>query len=57
MKPIIFSPLMDGIYAEQKKEDLRAYVMDRLKIFNEEELNVELVIIASVLHLEGEWRD
>ena len=48
-KPIIFSTYLSGVYSEVDREELRAYIHERLRVFNEEELNVELVIFDEAL--------
>lgn len=40
---------MTKSYQSVKREDLRAYVLEKLKIFNEEEYNVQLVVFDQVL--------
>jgi dynein heavy chain 1 len=48
-KPILFSTYLTGTYSEVSREDLRQYIHERLRVFNEEELNVELVIFDEAL--------
>lgn len=48
-KPILFSNYLSKTYMSVKREDLRKHIQARLKTFNEEELNVQLVVFDSVL--------
>jgi dynein heavy chain 1 len=48
-KPILFSNWMTKTYTSVGQEELRQHVEARLKVFYEEELNVELVVFDSVL--------
>eukprot|EP00916_Digyalum_oweni_P025987 GHVL01042788.1.p1 GENE.GHVL01042788.1~~GHVL01042788.1.p1 ORF type:complete len:2866 (+),score=438.01 GHVL01042788.1:781-8598(+) len=48
-RPILFSCYMARSYQEVNREELRILVQDKLKLFNEEELNVQLVIFDQVL--------
>jgi dynein heavy chain 1 len=48
-KPILFSNWMTKTYSSVGQEELRQHVEARLKVFYEEELNVELVVFDSVL--------
>merc|ERR1719440_100663 len=40
---------MNGLYAEATREELRALILEKMKVFYEEELSVHLVIFDEVL--------
>lgn len=48
-RPILFSSWMSKFYESVDREELRAHVQARLKVFNEEELDVQLVVFDEVL--------
>merc|ERR1719506_629086 len=48
-RPIYFSTYLRENYEEASREELREYIQAKLAVFNEEELNVELVIFDDAL--------
>lgn len=48
-RPILFTNYLTKSYKSVEREELRKYVIARLKIFYEEELNVPIVVFDSVL--------
>lgn len=48
-KPILYSRWLDGSYSSVDRGTLRSYLEGRLRQFNEEELNVPLVLFDDVL--------
>ena len=48
-RPILYSTYIEKVYKSVNLEDLRSFVEEKLKIFNEEEYNVKLVIFDEVL--------
>jgi dynein heavy chain 1 len=48
-RPILFSEYLDKIYTSVDQEELRKFIQEKLHTFNEEELDVPLVIFDSVL--------
>uniref|UniRef100_A0A0G4FLJ2 Dynein heavy chain, cytoplasmic n=1 Tax=Chromera velia CCMP2878 TaxID=1169474 RepID=A0A0G4FLJ2_9ALVE len=48
-RPLLFSTWLSSSYSESDREELRQLVQQKLKVFNEEELNVQLVIFDQVL--------
>ncbi|EAR94592.2 dynein heavy chain, cytoplasmic protein (macronuclear) [Tetrahymena thermophila SB210] len=48
-RPILFSNYINKDYRSVEREELRKYVVARLKIFNEEQLDVPIVVFDSVL--------
>ena len=48
-RPILFSRWVDGCYQSVDRDSLRKYLESRLRVFNEEELNVPLVLFDDVL--------
>ena len=48
-RPILFSSWMSKFYESVDREELRNHVQARLKVFNEEELDVQLVVFDEVL--------
>jgi dynein heavy chain 1 len=48
-RPILFSNFTNREYISVKQEDLKIYIEGRLKTFYEEELNVQLVVLDSVI--------
>ncbi|CRG93244.1 dynein heavy chain, putative [Plasmodium gallinaceum] len=48
-RPILFSCYMQNQYTEIDKNDLKELIQGKLKIFNEEEINVQLVLFDEVL--------
>ena len=48
-RPILFSRWLTGQYSSVDRASLRAYLESQLRVFNEEELNVPLVLFDDVL--------
>eukprot|EP00923_Selenidium_pygospionis_P010873 GHVN01019032.1.p1 GENE.GHVN01019032.1~~GHVN01019032.1.p1 ORF type:complete len:2863 (-),score=448.94 GHVN01019032.1:301-8082(-) len=48
-RPILFSSYMGQKYQEAEREELRDMIRGKLRVFNEEELNVQLVLFDQVL--------
>eukprot|EP00917_Polyrhabdina_sp_WS-2016_P007442 GHVP01016658.1.p1 GENE.GHVP01016658.1~~GHVP01016658.1.p1 ORF type:complete len:4656 (-),score=837.71 GHVP01016658.1:4666-18633(-) len=48
-RPLLFSPLLRGIYEEVDRQELRDFSETRIRTFNEEEVNVQLVLFDAVL--------
>jgi dynein heavy chain 1 len=48
-RPILFSNWLTREYSSVGREELRSFVKARLKVFSEEELDVQLVIFNEVL--------
>lgn len=48
-RPILFTNYLSKDYRSVDREELRKYVVARLKIFNEEQLDVPIVVFDSVL--------
>lgn len=48
-RPILFSTYLSKFYMSVDREALRKHTLARMKVFNEEELNVPLVVFDSVL--------
>ncbi|CAC9696072.1 dynein heavy chain, putative [Plasmodium sp. DRC-Itaito] len=49
LRPILFNSYMKNYYTEIDKKDLKELILSKLKIFNEEEINVQLVLFDDVL--------
>lgn len=48
-RPILFSNYLNRLYVSVDREELRKYIIGKLRVFNEEELNVPLVVFDDVL--------
>ena len=48
-RPILFSTYLTKNYQSVELEDLRKYIIAKLKQFNEEEYSIQLVVFDSVL--------
>ena len=48
-RPILYTRWLNGIYQSVDRETLRRYLESRLRVFNDEELNVPLVLFDDVL--------
>jgi dynein heavy chain 1, cytosolic len=48
-RPILFSNDLSQCYSEISSEDLKNLIESRLKTFNEEELNVQLIVFQELL--------
>lgn len=48
-RPILFSNYLHRIYQTVEREALRKHIQGKLKVFNEEELSVPLVVFDDVL--------
>lgn len=48
-RPILFSNYLHRVYQSVDREELRKHIQGKLKIFNEEELSVPLVVFDDVL--------
>ena len=48
-RPILFSKYLSKVYSSVKIDDLREYVLSKLRTFSEEEYQIQLVVFDSVL--------
>lgn len=48
-RPILYCCYLTRIYEETRREELRELIQAKLRVFNEEELNVQLVLFDQVL--------
>ncbi len=48
-RPILFSTYLTKSYQSVKQDELRKYVIQKLKDFNEEEYEIKLVVFDAVL--------
>jgi dynein heavy chain 1 len=48
-RPVLFSNYLHRVYQSVEREELRKHVQGKLKVFNEEELSVPLVVFDEVL--------
>lgn len=48
-RPIMFSNYLHRVYQSVEREELRKHIQGKLKVFNEEELSVPLVVFDDVL--------
>lgn len=48
-RPLLFTNYITKDYRSVEREELRKYVIARLKIFNEEQLDVPIVVFDAVL--------
>mmetsp|Transcript_42600 Transcript_42600/g.49774 ORF Transcript_42600/g.49774 Transcript_42600/m.49774 type:complete len:235 (-) Transcript_42600:576-1280(-) len=49
VRPILFSEYLDRVYKSVEQDKLRKFIQGKLHIFNEEELDVPLVVFDSVV--------
>ena len=55
-RPILYSDFIKKDYVSVSQDELKNYIEGRLRTFYEEELNVQLVVLDSVLdHYEKSW--
>ena len=48
-RPLLYTRWLNGVYQSVDRETLRSYLESRLRVFNDEELNVPLVLFDDVL--------
>ncbi len=48
-RPIIYSTYITKSYTSVQRDELRKYIHEKLKIFNEEEYDVQLVVFDEVI--------